>query len=68
MSSHMETFCIECINMNDEDRKYLKSVEKKRPSLEVFKRMVSILAQTQGKTDQLLTIADTSLLETFKTI
>jgi len=40
--------------MNEEDRKYLRSVKKLRPSLEVFKRMVQILKGVQQKTDQML--------------
>jgi hypothetical protein len=54
--------------MNNEDKKYLKSAEKMRPSLEVFNRMVQILTQTQEKANQLLNIANISLLETSKTI
>lgn len=40
--------------MSEEDRKYLRSVGKMRPSLEVFKKMVQILANVQEKTNQLL--------------
>lgn len=40
--------------MNEEDKKYLRSVKKIRPSLEVFEKMVQILANIQSKTDQLL--------------
>lgn len=40
--------------MSDEDKKYLKSIKKVRPSLEVFEKMVEILKETQKKTDQLL--------------
>lgn len=40
--------------MSEEDRKYLISVKKMRPSLEIFKKMVEILANVQEKTDQLL--------------
>lgn len=54
--------------MNEEDKKYLRSAEKMRPSFEVFERMVQILTSTQEKTNQLLTIANTSLLETSKAI
>lgn len=54
--------------MNDEAREYLKSLEEKGPSLEVFKRMVQILTNAQKKTEQLQITLDTSLLETFKTI
>jgi len=54
--------------MSEEDRKYLNSVKKMRPSSEVFGRMVQILTGAQKKTDQLLDTLNTSLLETFKTI
>lgn len=54
--------------MNDEDRKYLRFLEKKRPSLEVFERMVQILTNTQRETEQLFIALNTSLLKTFKTI
>lgn len=54
--------------MNDEDRKYLRFLEKKRPSLEVFERMVQILTNTQRETEQLYITLNTSLLKTFKTI
>lgn len=40
--------------MNGEDKKYLRSVKKIRPSFEIFERMVQILTQVQAKTDQLL--------------
>lgn len=40
--------------MNEEDKKYLRSVSLRRPSLEVFEKMVQILANIQSKTDQLL--------------
>ena len=40
--------------MNEEDRKYLRSVKKMRPSFEVFEKMVEILTALQAKTDQLL--------------
>lgn len=43
--------------MSKEDRKYLRSVKKMTPSLEVFKRMVQILTNVQQKTDQLLKIS-----------
>lgn len=45
--------------MSEEDRKYLRSVKKMRPSLEVFKKMVEILNNIQDQTNQLL---KTSLL------
>lgn len=54
--------------MNDEARKYLRFLEKKRPSLEVFSSMVQILSQVQEKTDQLQNVLNASLLETYKTI
>ncbi len=54
--------------MNDEDRKYLQSVRKMRPSLEIFSGMVRILENTHKHTDQLLNNLNKSLLETFKTI
>lgn len=54
--------------MNDEDKKYLRLEKKKTPSLEVFKGMVQILANTQEKASQLLHAANKSLLKTFKTI
>jgi hypothetical protein len=53
--------------MNDEDRKYLRATEKMRPGLEIFNEMVKILINEQKEVTQLLTLADTSLLETFKT-
>lgn len=53
--------------MNDDDRKYLKSVTKSNPSFDVFRRMVSILTIVQKKTDQLQVDLDNTLLETFKT-
>ena len=40
--------------MNEEDRKYLRSVKKMGPSLEVFKKMVAILTNVQEQTNQLL--------------
>ena len=40
--------------MSEEDRKYLRSVKKMRPSFEVFEKMVQILTSMQSKTDQLL--------------
>lgn len=40
--------------MGEEDRRYLRSVRKMRPSLEVFEKMVEILRDVQEKTDQLL--------------
>lgn len=52
--------------MNDEDRKYLRSEKKMRPRIEVFERMVQILAGVQKKSDQLLQTINKSLLETFK--
>lgn len=52
--------------MNNEDRKYLRSTERMRPSFRIFERMVKILESVQAKANQLLTAADKSLLETFK--
>lgn len=40
--------------MSEEDRKYLRSLEKMTPSFEVFEKMVQILTNLQTKTDQLL--------------
>jgi len=40
--------------MSEEDRKYLRSVKKLRPSFEIFEKMVQILTALQAKTDQLL--------------
>ncbi|MBI2613272.1 MAG: hypothetical protein HYW62_00650 [Candidatus Levybacteria bacterium] len=40
--------------MSEEDRKYLRSTAKMRPSFEIFEKMVEILTQVQTKTDQLL--------------
>jgi len=40
--------------MSEEDRRYLRSVKKLRPSFEVFEKMVQILTSLQAKTDQLL--------------
>ena len=40
--------------MSEEDRKYLRSVKKLRPSFEVFEKMVQILKNVQEQTDQLL--------------
>jgi hypothetical protein len=54
--------------MNDEDRKYLRSIEKMWPSLEIFSKMVGILKNEQKQTDQLLAVADNNLLETYKTL
>jgi hypothetical protein len=56
------------LNMNDEDRKYLRTLDRMRPSLEVFSRMVKILENEQKQTDQLLLAADTSLLETYESL
>jgi len=68
LSSYFYNCRIECISMNDEDRKYLISVEKMRPSFEVFERMVQILTSEQEETDRLLYALNTSLLETSKPI
>jgi hypothetical protein len=54
--------------MNDEDRKYLKAAERMRPSFEIFNRMVKILVNEKEEVDQLMTKANVSLLETYKTI
>lgn len=40
--------------MNEEDIEFLKSVKNKRPSSEIFEKMVQILKNTQEKSDQLL--------------
>lgn len=40
--------------MNEEDRRYLKSIRKVRLNLEVFENMVKILKKVQEKTDRLL--------------
>ena len=40
--------------MSEEDRKYLRSVRFRRPSFEVFEKMVQILKNVQEQTDQLL--------------
>ena len=45
---------IKWFHMSDEDRKYLRSIKKMRPSLEVFKKMVEILKNVQEQTNQLL--------------
>ncbi len=44
-------------DMSEEDRKYLRSAIKMRPSLEIFQKMVYILRKTREKTDQLLNIS-----------
>lgn len=49
--------------MNDEDRKYLRSAEKARPSLEVFQGMVQILSNTHERIDRLMDAINNSLLE-----
>ncbi|MDZ4227905.1 MAG: hypothetical protein U1E54_01535 [Candidatus Levybacteria bacterium] len=54
--------------MNDEDRKYLKSVERVSPNFEIFNKMVQILTNVRKETDQLRTVLDTTLLETSRTI
>jgi hypothetical protein len=54
--------------MNDEDRKYLERAEKARPSFEIFSKMVQMLKVEREEIDRLLTVADTHLLKTFKTI
>lgn len=40
--------------MTNEDRKYLRSVKKLKPSIDVFGRLVQILTKVQNETDQLL--------------
>ncbi len=40
--------------MNDEDRKFLKSVKEMRPSFEIFKKMVRILNGVEEQTNKLL--------------
>lgn len=45
------------VDMSEEDKKYLQSARKMRPSLEVFQNMVSILTKMQKRTDQLLNIS-----------
>lgn len=40
--------------MSDEDKKYLRSVNIRRPSFEVFEKMVQILSKVQEKTNHLL--------------
>lgn len=67
-SSYLDNCPIKCVSMNVDDRKYLRFLEKKRPSLEVFERMVEILIGAQKKTDQLLNTLNASLLETPKAI
>lgn len=54
--------------MNADDKKYLKSVEKARPSSEVFSGMVRILKDMHKKTDELLNKVNDSLLKTSKTL
>jgi|WetSurMetagenome_2_1015567.scaffolds.fasta_scaffold1442732_2 hypothetical protein len=54
--------------MNDEDRKYLERTEKVRPSSEIFNKMVQILKVEQEEIERLLTVADTHLLKTYKTL
>jgi hypothetical protein len=49
--------------MDNESKKYLKSIIKMRPSFEIFSKLVQILKDEQKRSDQLLTIADISLLE-----
>jgi len=54
--------------MNDEDKKYLRSIRKFSPNLEVFNKMVRILESEQEKVSQLLIVIHTTLLKTSKTI
>jgi len=54
--------------MNNEDKKYLRATLKIRPSLEVFGKMTKILIAELEQVNQLLVVADTSLLKTFKTV
>jgi hypothetical protein len=53
--------------MNNEDRKYLRSILKTRPSFEAFNKLVEILKVEQEKVDQLFTATDTFLLDSYKT-
>lgn len=52
--------------MNNEDRKYLRSVRKIGPSFEVFSKMAQILTKIRKETDRLGTVLDVTLLEAFK--
>jgi hypothetical protein len=52
--------------MNNEDKKYLKTAEKTRPSLEVFSGMVQILKNEQEKVNKLLDLVNNTLLENCK--
>jgi hypothetical protein len=54
--------------MNSDDKKYLKSAEKVSPNISIFSKMVEMLKDAHGKTNQLLTKANASLLKTFKNI
>jgi hypothetical protein len=56
------------LNMDNEDRKYLRAIEKARPGIEVFARMVQILKNEQRKVNELLTLVDTTLLESCKAV
>lgn len=53
-------------NMNDEDKKYLKKVEKLRPDLEVFRHMVQILQNEHTEINRLFAAIDSNLLENYK--
>lgn len=67
-SSYPYNCQVKLFYMNDEDRQYLESTEKMRPSFGIFERMVQILTNTQEEINQLLNIANAYLLETSKTI
>ncbi len=43
--------------MSNDDRLYIKSVKKKVPTLDVFKRMVQILTNMQKEVDRLSLLA-----------
>ena len=54
--------------MNDEEKKYIRKIEKMRPGLEVFTRMVQILKIEQDKINKVSAVIDSYLLKTYRTI
>lgn len=52
--------------MSDEDRRYLRFLNRRRPGLEVFVQMVEMLTNTQKRTDQILVRTKEFLLKTYK--
>jgi hypothetical protein len=54
--------------MNNEDRKYLRAIEKMSPGIETFEQMVRILKNEQEEVNRLLTVVDRNLLENYTTL